>query len=137
MATSQMIAGTHIDYGAVRDLMRMEHKTLREELRGLKNCQVTFVTFAITSTGAVIGLGARASDFPKLLVYLAPLLILLPTWLIFFDKATSINRIVGYIRVLETAFLSPQRLRKFIGWENALAEYRKEEANYIKSINLS
>lgn len=112
----------------LRELITMEHGSLREELRGLKNCQVTFVTFAVTTAGAVLGLGSGIQGLPKAIVYLAPLLVLLPTWLIFFDKATSINRIVGYVRIIETVLLQPERLKTFPGWENALAKYRGRQA---------
>jgi hypothetical protein len=53
-------------------------------------------------------------------VYLYPLCVLLPSWMVFFDKATTIARIVGYYRVIEGLMLNQLRAASFPGWENAL-----------------
>jgi len=114
-------------------LLEIEHGTLREEARGLKTCQVTFVSLAVTGTGAVLGLAARADGLERVIAYLAPICIQLPTWLIFFDKATSINRIVAYLRHIEAGFLGNQSFGYYPGWENALEEYRKLQSDHQKT----
>jgi len=109
-------------------LIRWEYKTLREELHNLKNCQVTFLTFSVTATGLVLGVIGRFSpDITQYtgLLFLVPLVILLPSWWVFFDKAVSIARIVGYMRILEYLILHPQvPASGFCGWENALGLFR-------------
>jgi len=116
------------DRDARSQLIRSEYKTLREELHNLKNCQVTFLTFSVTATGLVLGVIGRFSpDIIQYtgLLFLVPLVILLPSWWIFFDKAVSIARIVGYMRVLEYLVLHPQvPAPGFCGWENALGLFR-------------
>lgn len=64
-----------MDDGAALQLMKPEYGSLREELRGLKNCPVNFLTFAVTGTGAVLGFGAGGSGLPGAVAYAAPLLI--------------------------------------------------------------
>ena len=100
-----------------------EMDTLRAELQHLKNCQVRYFLFSITMTGTVIALVTKYSA-GYTAAYLAPLVVVIPCWWIFFDKASTITRIVGYYRVLEKMILSTGR-HWYIGWENALAEFRK------------
>jgi hypothetical protein len=99
---------------------------LREELLNLKHCQITFLTYSVTATGVLLGLGTLFSSGPVLgIVFLFPLVFLLPAWWIFFDKATSITRVVGYYRVLETLILDKRyRAPSYKGWENSLREFR-------------
>jgi hypothetical protein len=82
-------------------LLEKEFTFLREEMRDLKTCQVQFVTFSVTGTGVLFGLVALTQNKLQGVSYLFPLTILLPSWLIFFDKAKTITRIVGYYRILE------------------------------------
>jgi len=108
-------------------LLKKEISYLREELITLKNCQVTFVTVAITGTGLLLGLAARfSSDSLPGVFYLFPLVIVLPAWWIFFEKAKTITRIVGYLRIIERLILKKTEA-DFLGWENAQAEYRNKE----------
>lgn len=111
-------------------LYESELKLLKEELRDLKNCQVQFVTFPVSVTAILFGIANRLpSDDPSSfsgISYLAPLVIILPAWWIFFEKAKTISRIVGYYRVLEKFSLGVYKIN-FIGWENSQAKYRKAE----------
>lgn len=86
-----------------QNILLQEHGNLRQELHNLKSCQITFFSLAITSTGLLLGLGSHfiSERVPASLIFLSPLVIILPCWCIFFDKATTITRIVGYYRVLE------------------------------------
>jgi hypothetical protein len=114
---------------AKESLCKKELVYLREEINSLKNCQVTFVTVTVTGTGLLLGLTVNVSHNSLLSkVYLFPLIFLLPAWWIFFMKAKTITRIVGYYRILEKLFLGDQTLSGgYIGWENSQAEYRKYE----------
>ncbi len=125
-------------------MMEREYTSLRQEELDLKNCQVTFLTFSIIATGAILGvLGGRLVSLTNryaALLYLAPLTILLPSWLIFFDKALSITRIVGYLRLLEEMFLeSSAQGTEFLGWQTAMAKFRafrKQEMSKAKSAKI-
>lgn len=109
-----------------RDICCKEHAMLRQELHDLKECQVRFLTFSVTVTGALFGLAVTlAPAVPA--SFLLPLTVLIPSWWIFFDKATTITRIVGYYRILEKAILKPHSVKGFIGWENALARFREQQ----------
>jgi hypothetical protein len=108
-----------------------EHKSLREELHDLKNCQVTFLTFSITATALLLGLFEKLSPLgSQALFYLIPLIVLLPSWCIFFEKATTITRIVGYNRILENLILNKWSANDFRGWENTLAAARVKGDDY-------
>ncbi len=112
------------------DILRDEREHLRAELRELKNCQLRYFSFAIGATGAGLGLVSSGTIQNMLpLAFLAPLVIVLPCWWVFFDKATTITRIVGYYRVLEEMicqhpFLPPY---PYMGFENAIAYYREKD----------
>lgn len=108
------------------EFYQLEHSTLRNELNNLKSCQVTFISLSVTGTGVILGIiNAIENQMEKALYALIPLIILIPFWFIFFDKAHTITRIVGYYRILEKLMLNPTLGNNFIGWENALAKFRK------------
>jgi len=114
---------------AQEELILKERELLKAELQSLKNCQVQYFSFGITATGVIFGLAEKVGDKPAIgLVYLIPLLVVIPLWSIFFDKASSITRIVGYLRILEKLLVKDKRYR-YEGWENALREFRKREAD--------
>jgi len=108
-----------------------EREMLRKELQMLKDCQISYFKISTTATGLIIGLGDKfgTDDFLQPIA-LAPLLIILPCWFTFYDKATTVTRIVGYYRVLEK-ILTRQGTFRYVGWENALDEYRKKYGNSI------
>lgn len=112
------------------ELYFKEQAVLRTELVSLKNCQITFLTYAITGSGVLLGLAYNMAStenapFPNLgVLYLIPLTIILPFWWIFFDKATTITRIVGYYRILEELLIDPTKEVNYVGWENSLTKFR-------------
>ena len=111
---------------------------LRKELEFLKGCQVRYFILSVTATGAVVGFAQKVSaGMPDPVLYLAPLLVTLPCWWIFFDKSTTISRIVGYVRVLEdlrrTGRTDPHQ---YLGWENALEIFRSDHPPLLKRITL-
>jgi len=102
---------------------------IRKDLHDLKRCQLHYFTLSITSTGAILGIAIGLEDLTyRGLTMLVPLVLLLPCWLIFFDKATSITRLVGYQRALEKELQSPPvKYTTFLKHETALGEFRKNE----------
>lgn len=123
-----------------QNILLQEHGNLRQELHNLKTCQITFFSLAITSTGLLLGLGSHfiSERVPASLIFLSPLVIILPCWCIFFDKATTITRIVGYYRVLEQMIIgSTNPAPNYIGWESALAKVRDDPARGKAAILLS
>lgn len=123
-----------------QNILLQEHGNLRQELHNLKSCQITFFSLAITSTGLLLGLGSHfiSERVPASLIFLSPLVIILPCWCIFFDKATTITRIVGYYRVLEQMIICRTNpAPNYIGWESALAKVRDDPARGKAAILLS
>lgn len=135
----------------MEDLLLKEKEVLRNELVKLKECQVYYFWSSVTATGVILGLGSKLSQGDNVtytllnrfdvtfdantIHLLAPVLIILPCWLIFFDKATTITRIVGFYRVIEYKLLNKDDDRhKFLGWENSLfllRYFQREEDNRL------
>jgi hypothetical protein len=109
------------------NLILRERDLLKTELQALKSCQVQYFSFTITATGVIFGIGEKFADKHNVgFVYLIPLLLIIPMWSIFFDKASSITRIVGYMRILESLLVHDNRFH-YQGWENALRDFRKAD----------
>lgn len=111
------------------DILRNEREHLRTELQQLKNCQVQYFTLSVTGTAALFALvSLRESQNILPLMLLVPLTIIIPCWWIFFDKATTITRIVGYYRILEEMINDHPNMRyPYLGFENALDYYRHRD----------
>jgi len=121
-----------VDYA---EIYLREHSLLRDELRDLKDCQIKFLTFAVTSTALLLGYLSKSDGISSYLgfspsgLFLIPLTVLLPAWCIFFNKATTISRIVGYYMVLEGYTLKKYDKydeKYFKGWENSLEIFREK-----------
>jgi len=115
-----------------QELVAQEKHSLREELRDLKGYQFRLVGMAAVVTGFLLSLARLRLD-PGLLarpsqsLYLLPLVVITPSWWIYFDKTKTITRIVGYCRLLEEAQIVDAEPTWFIGWESALREFRKAQ----------
>ncbi|HHJ19552.1 MAG TPA: hypothetical protein ENJ84_06950 [Gammaproteobacteria bacterium] len=116
------------------EIMLKEKDFLRAELQHLKHCQLKYFSLSITVTGVIFGVGAKLESSFDGAIFLAPLLVVIPCWWIFFDKAKTISRIVGYYRVLEE-LVNGSECYKYIGWENSLEKFRQHqqagELNFI------
>lgn len=119
----------------IKSAIRNEQSILRTELQELKKCQLQYFLLSLGAAGAVLGFNIKMQDdFDNNLFFLAPLLVILPCWRTFFDKATTIIRLTGYVRV----FIEDQIIKDdpfYVGYENALSEFRQQEENDIKNMN--
>jgi len=75
------------------------YDSIRKEILDQKKCQFQLFAAAITLTAAILAYGAAAKVGP--LVYTAPLLMNLLSLMIILDKAVSIQRMVGYLQLME------------------------------------
>ncbi|MFA5347905.1 MAG: hypothetical protein WC294_07190 [Methanoregula sp.] len=100
-------------------------RDLRSELIHLKSFQIRIITFGITGAGIFLGLIKEFGNSPQYYFFL-PLAILFPFWIIFFEKARTIARNIGFIRIQEKICLSgsPDAL---IGFETAMRKYWKDK----------
>ncbi|MGR3302074.1 MAG: hypothetical protein ACUZ8I_06160 [Candidatus Scalindua sp.] len=116
--------GVQID---IKTTIRNEQRILRNELQALKKCQLQYFLLSVAATGAVFGFNNTilASTNFSSMIFLAPLLVIVPCWWTFFDKATTITRLTGYTRMLEEQLSNTTPF--YIGYENALALFREEE----------
>jgi hypothetical protein len=100
------------------------------ELVQLKTCQNQIIVIALAGAGVMLGLvNSQANPDNPLCNYLpfyflSPLLILLPLWVIFYDKARTISRIIGFVINQEKLLLQNSTLG-VTGWETAMEEYRQ------------
>lgn len=121
----------------LEDVWLEEYKILREELKSLKNCQVTYFTASVTATGLIFTVAAKLSLTLPSITFLFPLAILIPAWAVFFDKSLTISRIIGYYRILED-LLSGRETNltiEYKGWENSLKDFRDYESNDFRGLN--
>jgi hypothetical protein len=115
------------------ELCKLEHTNLRHEMNHLRTCQMQFLTFGTTGASFVLGLVLSNNfeiwsnnKFLLSILCLIPLGILLPSLWMFFDKAKTFNRIVGYYYWIENVLLDKVTLKIFFGWENSLNIFRKK-----------
>lgn len=112
------------------DLLLAEQTKLRAELAHLKDCQLRYYSLSVAATGVLVSIGTQLPPKSESSVYyLAPLLIVVPCWWIFFDKATTITRIVGYLRLLDDFFRhsNDRYAPRHLGWETALQLRRSDK----------
>jgi hypothetical protein len=88
---------------------------------------------SVTASTVLLGLAMKLSkgnNNPSL--YLIPLLLVIPAWWVFFDKATTITRIVGYYKILESMHINENKYN-YYGWEKSLEIFRlnQETGNLI------
>jgi hypothetical protein len=119
-----------------QEYLETEYATVRTELRELKSCQLTYLTVSITATALILSLLGKisapsdGSGYDSMLLVialiapLAPLAILIPAGIIFFDKSITISRAIGYCRVIEWLWLERINGIRIVGFENALSLWR-------------
>jgi hypothetical protein len=119
----------------LKEIAKNELVTLRQELNHLKNCQMTVLTASFTSTGVIFGLMRLNPDEPvNPIAYLLPLVVILPSFWIFLDKARTITRIVGYYRILEEIVSHIHIPTYFLGWENSLENFRNSWRDHHQTL---
>jgi len=113
----------------VVDFPSAEFSALREEMREVKHCQLQYFTLAILAAGAILGTnGLFGLPAGQSVAVLAPLLVILPCWVTFFDKATTITRMAAYVRLVEEALSASAESRWcYKGFENSLRDFRHRE----------
>lgn len=105
-----------------------EKSQARSTAQDLKRCQLQYFVFSITVTGAILSFSKSLIINNPSIIMLSPLLIILPCWMMFFDKATTLTRLVGYIRILEDIIGEIEGVHPiYVGYENALSRFRKKE----------
>lgn len=99
-----------------------EYKEIKSDLRDLKICQRQYFFVSVSGSGAILALARYSEDYAGF-VMLAALILVLPCWRMFFDKASSVTRTTGYILYLESQMRSGNSV--FVGYEHAVMEFRK------------
>jgi hypothetical protein len=93
------------------------YKSVRDEILEQKKCQFNLFAASVTVNAAVLAYSAASKVGP--LVYLAPIVLNILAVTIILDKAGSIQRMVGYLQLME----NPSN--KFLWmWEFHLRRYR-------------
>ena len=118
----------------ITEILLNEKTSLRNELQHLKQCQLRYFVLSITVTGVIFGVGAKLEENFDGSIFLAPLLVVIPCWWIFFDKAKTISRIIGYYRILEN-IVNGDECYTYIGWENSLEKFRRHKQENALTYN--
>ena len=118
--------------------IRDDFNFVRSDIADLKKCQLQYFTLSITGTAAILSISNYFISLEQInyFVPLTPLLIALPCWWIFFDKAHTISRNIGYVQVLEEILIDNKKAGNYyFGFENALRKLRNNgEDKTIKII---
>jgi hypothetical protein len=80
------------------------YSSVRQEILDQKKCQFQLFAASATLTAAVLAYAGRADATP--LVYVAPMLLNVLSLTIILDKAISIQRMVGYLQLMESKRIS-------------------------------
>jgi len=75
------------------------YESIRHEIVDQKKCQFQLFSTALTLTAAILAYGASTKVGP--LVYVAPIIMNTLALNIILEKATSIQRMVGYLQIME------------------------------------
>lgn len=103
-----------------------EQGYLRAEAQELKRCQLQYFLLSVGGAGAVFAFGGSDHAEFEMLSSLSALAIVIPCWWTFFDKATTLTRLVGYTRVwLERELREDEPF--YHGYEDALYRFRIHE----------
>jgi hypothetical protein len=110
----------------LEELKKEERSRLFAEWLDLKQCQRAYISLATLSTGALLGVAASLSrwnqikDFPRS-AFLLPLVVIIPSWWICFEKTRALSRIIGF------QLLSEDPDWRYVRWQSALEVLRNRE----------
>lgn len=102
------------------DSLLAEYNALREEVKTNSEITANIFTFSMTATAAILGYGFTSSLWP---VFLAPLVLILPSLWYVSSQLTSTIRIAAYIKT----FIEPQL--QGLNWETRLHSQRSQQAS--------
>jgi hypothetical protein len=103
----------------------------RMELDQLKNCQSNAIIWGVAAATTIFSIlnisDKNPAQYPFLL--LIPLIVIFPSWIIFFDKSRTISRLTAFLRLQEklAVMKSPECV---LGWETALEKYWAEHEKF-------
>lgn len=95
------------------------YTSVRQEILDQKKCQFNLFGASVTLTAAILAYGAATTVGP--LVYVAPILLNVLAATMILDKAISIQRMVGYLQLMESQFEDYTWM-----WEYHLSLFRKQ-----------
>lgn len=116
------------------------YSSIRQEVLDQKKCQFSLFGACVTLTAAVLAYAGTGRVTP--VIYVAPMLLNVLGLTIILDKATSIQRMVGYLQLMEsvadrTRWMWEYHLNLFRGLPGTVAgseSYRKHK--YVRNVSL-
>ena len=118
----------------IDDLIKLEYASLRSELDHTKNYQLTLLAWSFAATGVILGLAPFLESLYRCVICILPVALLLGVTKLYMEKAKTICTIVGYLRILEKIMIRDEALiASFIGWENALKDFRHHNLQVTRS----
>ena len=76
------------------------YKTIRQEILDQKKCQFHLFSISITVTSGILAYASTTKVGP--IIYVAPIVMNILALTIIIDKALSIQRMVGYLQLMES-----------------------------------
>lgn len=120
------------------EFYKLEYQTINNRLNQVRNNQITLMTASISSTAVVWGFTYYFThsykDIFSSIFFLIPLFFLIPSLLMFFDKAISHSKLIGYLRNLEqinTGFINLRYYRGYINYDKCF------HCNYLNSCHIN
>ncbi len=99
------------------------YKSIRQEILDQKKCQFNLFGASVTITAAILAYSAASNVSP--IVFIPPVILNMLATLLILDKATSIQRMVGYLQLMEHEFKDHKWK-----WEYHLSKFRKTPSQY-------
>lgn len=112
--------------------MNTEYTSLRNEINQYKTGQITLFTATASATGIMLGIFINlikvgdVGEFNLLnaILIMLPLIVIIPSSFMFFEKAVKINRLEAYCAVYTERFMcDPGNTRNYLGYPRYKSEY--------------
>ena len=118
--------------------MNTEYTSLRNEINQYKTGQITLFTATASATGIMLGIFinlVKGGEFNPLyaILTMVPLIVIIPSAFMFFEKAVKINRLEAYCAVYTEQFLrKPKNSENYLGYSNYKSAYIDRYSKPIK-----
>ena len=126
----------------VRAFMNTEYNSLRNEINQYKTGQITLFTATASATGIMLGLfvnlmiNQKSDLFICAILILLPLMVILPSSWMYFEKAIKINRLEAYCTAYAKNFLyAPLKYYHYFGYSEYKRQYLDSLASHGKISN--
>lgn len=122
----------------MRSYMNTEYTSLRNEINQYKTGQITLFTATASATGIMLGIFInliKVGEFNLLnaLLLMMPLIVIIPSSFMFFEKAVNINKLEAYCAVFTERFMRDTgNTENYLGYPKYKTEYIYQSSRPVK-----